>query len=303
MKIFIIILNYNGKKNTLECLGSLEKLEVGKIDLKTIVVDNASNDGSIKAIKKKFFQIKVIESKENLGFGAGNNAGIRYALKFKPDFLLLLNNDTLVDKNLLVDLIKGVKERDKIALVSPKIYFAKGFEFHKERYKEKERGKVIWYAGGRIDWKNILASHRGIDEVDIGRYNSFSKTDFSTGCCMLIRASCLEKIGLLNEKYFMYWEDIDFSLRAKKAGFEVFYDPNPFLWHKNASASGGAGNKTSVYYQTRNRLFFAFKYASLKAKLSVLKEGLKYLFKVKGNKYQQKAVKDFLALKFSKANL
>ena len=113
---------------------------------------------------------------------------------------------------------------------------------------------------------------------------------------LLIRSSVIEKIGFLNPQYFLYWEDIDFCLRAQKAGFKVCFTPEAVIWHKNAASSGGAGKKTSIYYQTRNRLLLTFKYAPFRAKIAVLKEGIKYLFL--GTKWQKRAVKDFFLLKF-----
>lgn len=298
MKISVIILNYNGKKDTLECLESLTKYQISNIKYQIVVVDNGSTDDDVVVIRKKFPKVKIIENKENLGFAEGNNVGIRYTLEDDYDYILLLNNDTLVEKNLLAQLIKVIKSNKKIGLVSPKIYFAPGYEFHKDRYKKNEKGKVIWYAGGIIDWDNILVSHLGVDEVDKRQHGRVEETDFATGCCMLVRKEVFEKIDLFDKKYFLYWEDVDLCLRAKKAGFKIFYVPQAILWHKNASASGGAGGNLSVYYQTRNRMLFALKFAPLKSKIHVLKQGLKYLFS--GNFWQKKAVKDFFLLHFGK---
>lgn len=326
-KVFIIILNFNGKKDTLDCLKSVYQVKnLKSLNVQIVVVDNASTDGSLESIKSKYsYQlvsppgkiskkekassgpicknshtstIKLIKNRVNLGFAEGNNVGIRYSLKNGADYCLILNNDTLVDKNTLFQLIEAMERDGKTGIVSPKIYFAPGFEFHSHRYKKNEQGKVIWFAGGRIDWKNVLASHRGVDEIDIGRYQKTEETDFATGCCMLIKKEVFEKIGFFDQKYFLYWEDIDFCMRAKEAGFKIFYAPEAFLWHKNASSSEGAGGKTAVYYQERNRLLFALKFASLKSKIAVLKQGLGYLFS--GTKLQRKAVKDFLCLRFGR---
>ena len=299
MKVSIIILNYNGQKDTLECLESVNQVRRFKgLKVNIIVVDNNSSDGSVKAIRNKFPQIKVIQNQKNLGFAQGNNIGIRYALKNNTDYIMLLNNDTLVEKNFLVQLIKAMEKDNEIGIISPKIYFAPGFEFHKDRYKNKDKGRVIWYAGGLLDWQNILASHLGVDEIDNGQYNKITETSFVTGCCMLIKREVFNKIGLFNPKYFLYWEDIDLCFRAKKAGFKIFYAPQAKIWHKNASSSGGAGQKTSVYYQTRNRLLFTFKYASLKTKLAILKESIRKLFKA--SSLEKKAIKDFFLFNFGK---
>lgn len=304
MKISIIILNFNGSRDTLDCLKTVKQLELKDSKLEIVVVDNGSSKMEIKKLSDKIqnlktkFKITLIENKQNLGYSEGNNRGIKYALQNKSDYILLLNNDTLVDKNLLIQLIKVAKKKRKAGIVSPKIYFAPGFEYHKNRYQKQNWGKVIWYAGGLFDRQNILASHRGVDEIDQGQYDQIIETAFATGCCMLIKSEVFDKIGLFNPKYFLYWEDIDLCFRAKRAGFKIIYAPLAKIWHKNASSSGGAGQQTSIYYQTRNRLLFACKYAFLKTKFFILKEGLIKFFQ--GNSLEKRAVKDFFLFNFGK---
>ncbi len=279
MKIFIVILNWNGKKDTLECLESLKNLEPGNFELEIIVVDNASTDGSKMEINQRFPEVVLQENKENLGFAEGNNTGTRKALTRGVDYILILNNDTLADKNLLKELL-DVLEKDKtIGMASPKIYFAPGFEYHHDRYQDKERGKVLWYAGGGLDWQNMLATHRGVDEVDRGQYDKTEETDFATGCAMMVRREVFEKIGLFDAKYFLYWEDIDLCQRARKAGFKIFYVPRAVLSHKNASSSDKPGSKLHQYYQTRNRLLFGQRFASTRTKLALTREAFKDIIK------------------------
>lgn len=297
-KVFIIILHFKGLKHTRDCLKSLRKLKTENIEVQIVLVDNNSRDAVKlkKAIKKlSKLKIKLIENKKNLGFAKGNNVGIRYALKNKADYLLILNNDTLVHEDTLAGLIKFAKKDEKIGIVSPLIYFAPGFEFHKKRYKKSDLGKVIWYAGGIIDWKNILARHRGVDEIDIGRYEKAVKTGFATGCCMLIKKQVFDSIGLFNPKYFLYWEDIDLSQRAKNKDFKIYFCPQAILWHKNATSTG-SGGFLHDYYLTRNRLLFGLKYASFKVKASLIKESLVKL--VKGRKGEKRGIIDFWRLKF-----
>jgi len=299
-KVFIIILNFNRKKDILDCLHSVDQVKKLKsLKLEVVVVDNGSTDGSVKAIKEKFPQVKIIVNSKNFGFAKGNNIGIRYALNRRADYCVILNNDTFVDKNFLVQLIKVAERNKKIGLISPKIYFAPGFEYHYERYQKSERGKVIWYAGGKMDWNNILASHRGVDEVDKGQYDKTEVTDFSTGCCMLIRTEFLRKIGLFDEKYFLYWEDNDLSQRLKKAGYKVYFCPQAFIWHKNASLSG-SGSKMHDYYLTRNRFLFGLKYARFRVKLSLIKESLIKLFK--GREGEKMGILDFYLGRWGKGN-
>lgn len=247
--------------------------------MEVVVVDNASTDGSVEEIKTRFKDITMLQNNRNLGFAEGNNVGIKYALAHGADYIILLNNDTVVDKNLVNKLLKAMEKDRTIGIVGPKIYFAPGFEYHSDRYEDKERGKVIWYAGGKIDWQNIYASHRGVDEVDHGQYDKAEETDFVSGCAMTVRREVFEKIGLLDSKYFLYYEDNDLCQRAKRAGFKIFYIPCAFLWHKNAASSEQAGSWVHQYYQTRNRFLFGFKYGKIRAKTALLRESLKFLIK------------------------
>jgi GT2 family glycosyltransferase len=143
-----------------------------------------------------------------------------------------------------------------------------------------------------------LGKHRGVDEVDKGQYDVEKETDFSSGCCMGIKKEVFGKVGFLNERYFLYYEDNDYSQRVKEAGYKVIYTPKAVLWHKNAGSVGGSGSNLQDYYITRNRLLFGMTYASLKTKLALFKESIKFL--LNGRKWQKKGVLDFYLRKFGK---
>ncbi|MCL5676041.1 MAG: glycosyltransferase family 2 protein [Patescibacteria group bacterium] len=302
--IAIVIVNYNGHTDTVECLKSLRVLP-NLQNCQIIVVDNNPTGDSLAKIKEfaskdQNMPLSFIANKNNLGFTGGNNAGIKKALDNKADFILLLNNDTLVDKYLLRSLLEFSAGHPGAGIIGPKIYFASGCEYRKERYQEKERGKVIWYAGGLIDWHNVYLSHRGVDEVDIGQFEKAEETDFVSGCAMFIKREVLEKIGLLDDKYFLYLEDADLCQRAKLAGFKIWFSPKGFLWHKNANASGKPGSELHVYYQTRNRLLFGFKYASIKTKFALWRESMQQLFT---DKTKRHAILDFYLGHFGRSGL
>lgn len=297
-KVAIVILHFFHKDLTVQCLDSVDKLQIADFELQTIVVNNNLKE-NLESLKKKFPKITLLESPKNLGFAGGNNLGIREALKNKADFILILNNDIFLNKNLLVSLVKTAEDKKQAGIIAPKIYFAPGHEFHHDRYQPQERGKVIWYVGGLIDWLNVICSHRGVDEVDHGQYNSFEETDFASGCAMFIKKEVFDKIGFFDEKYFLYLEDVDFCQRAKKAGFKIFYEPKAFLWHLNAGSSA-VGGPLHDYYLTRNRLLFGLKYVSLKTKLCLIKESLNLL--LKGRVWQKTAVKDFYLRNFGQGS-
>lgn len=286
MKITAVILNYRGTKDTISCIKSLKNCIHKDISLQIIVVDNGSEDNSNTLISQQKGIVSLINS-QNFGFTGGMNIGIKKALEENPDYILILNNDIEVDKLFIENLAKKAKNN---TIISPKIYFAKGSEFHKSRYKKNDLGNVIWYAGGKIDWDNILGIHIGVDEVDKGQFEKTREIDFATGAAMLIPTEVIGKIGLLDENYFLYLEDLDYSVRAKKAGFKIIFEPSAIMWHKNAASTGGSGSNLQDYFISRNRLIFAFKYAKLKTKFAVLKQ----LIMQVNQPTKRKAVFDFI---------
>ena len=296
MKIAVIILNYNGKEDTLTCLESLQKVVGDGYTTETIVVDNASGDDSVVEIQEKYPEVKLLINPQNLGFSEGNNVGIRHALTNQADYILLLNNDTTVDGYLFRELLVAEKTIDKSAVMGPKIYFSSGREFHKDRYKPEELGQVLWYAGGKIDWDNVIASHRGVDEVDRGQFNELGKTQFVTGCALFAPRVIFETVGLFDAKLYLYYEDVDFCKRAQKKGYDLYYIPGAKVWHKNAVSSGGSGSDLQVYYQTRNRLLIGMRYAPWKTKLALMREAT--LLLMSGTPTQRYAVGDFLRKKY-----
>jgi len=292
----IIIINFNNLKNTLECLGSVDKLNWS--GLKTIiVVDNHSKIDPKPEISKQFPRVTIINSPKNLGFAEANNAGVKLAKKLSANLVMLLNNDTKVDSNLAKHLYQTLKDTSS-SIAVPKIYFYPGYEFHRNHYKANQRGKVIWYAGGHIDWQNIYGIHEGVDKVDTGQFNKSKKIEFATGCCMMIDLKLLKKIKLFDQRYFLYLEDADFSVRAKKFGATICYQPKAFLYHKNAESTGGSGSSLQDYYFTRNRLLFGFRFASLRTKLALFRESLRFL--VSGSKWKKFGVLDFYLHRFGR---
>lgn len=294
MRLSVVILNYNGTQNTIDCLKSIEKAEHVSSQIKIIVVDNNSKNGLDDKLSN-FQNVTLIANKRNLGFSGGMNIGIKKAIEYKTDYVLILNNDTIVDRLFFNKLLQNL-HKDEIT--APKIYFAKGSEFYKNRYKSSDLGKIIWFAGGKIDWDNVIGLHRGVDEIDMGQFSTEEQVDFATGACMLVPKQIFKKIGFFDEKYFLYLEDMDFCVRAKKAGFKITYKPKAIVWHKNAASSGGSGSTLQDYYISRNRLLFAFKFAKLKTKVAVFKQIIGQIKKPT----RRKAFLDFLLLNFGKGS-
>lgn len=295
-KISVVIVNWNGYADTAVCLASLEKLDKRGAGVDVVVVDNGSTNDSVARLSKAFPSVTILRLDENLGFTGGNNVGIQYALKRGADYVWLLNNDTVVDSKAL-SLMDAFKD-DGVGIAGSKIYFSPGHEYHADRYKKNEQGRVFWFAGGLVDWANVYASHRGVDEVDAGQYDTPEDTMFVTGCSMMLRRSVLEKIGLLDDKFYLYLEDLDICLRAKTAGYRLLYYPKSVVWHVNAGSSGGAGSPIHDYYITRNRLLIGMRYAAFRTKLALLREAVQFL--LRGNAEKKQAVRDFVSGRWGK---
>lgn len=288
-KIAIVTLDYNNHKDTDDYLKSSKILDTSGLDILWLVVDNGS-DESVANIVKKYPGVVWMQTGENIGFAGGFNRGIKYAKEWGAEFVLIVNNDTLfADKYLLKTMLQVFKSNPKVGVVSPKILFAKGYEFQ-DRYKKNELGKVIWYAGGSFDWENIRSVHRGIDDVDNDQYNVSEKTDFVSGCCILVRTDLFDKVGYFEEKLFAYYEDSDWIERLKKVGYDQWYEGNSFINHK-VSRTSVVGSEWSDYLITRNRLWFGNKYASYRTKFALFRESIKLLFF--GRNAQKEGVIDY----------
>ncbi|HYD35340.1 MAG TPA: glycosyltransferase family 2 protein [Vitreimonas sp.] len=291
--ISIVIVHYNTDKDTRECLQSLAKIETRGFNYSVVVVDNASKKPLHLPQQVLNKNIEVLRSESNLGFTGGNNLGIKYAVeKYNSEFVLLLNSDTLVAPEFLSELYTCAKNSSKRGITVPKIYFAKNYEFHQDSYTATQKGNVLWFAGGTIDWTTLSAFHRGVDEVDRGQFNHSTDTDFATGCCMLIAREVLETIGGFDNRYFLYLEDVDLSMRARLNGFSVTFCPSSQVWHKNGGSSGGSGSILQQYYLVRNRVWFAFRYASWRIKLTTIRYAAQLLWS--GNTIERRAMIDVL---------
>ncbi|MGH4049870.1 MAG: glycosyltransferase family 2 protein [Clostridium sp.] len=249
-KVGIVLVNYNGEKFQNDCIRTIKEMTYRNYEI--FVVDNNSKDQSIKTLKEKYSDVNIIETGENCGVAKGNNIGIKKALENGCEYILLLNNDTEVDKEMLSNLIK---KSNKNTLVTCKMYF----------FNNKEK---IWCAGGKIDWSKATTVHFGENEIDDGSNDRSRYVEYTPTCCLLIHKGVFENIGLMDEKYFMYYDDADFVVRANKVGYKVWYESNAKLWHKVSSSSGGSESKIILYYANRNRLYFINKF--YKSKLRVL---------------------------------
>lgn len=291
VKVAITTVNYNGLSDTLELLESLRKLDTKGLETEIIVVDNGSVDLQAEQIKEKFPKITVVKNPENTGSAGGFNSCIKKGLEIGADYVLLLNNDILInDKELLKKLLEVISQNPAIGAVSPKVLFAPGFEFHKDRYAKSEIGHVLWYAGGSFDWNNCFSKHRGIDEVDKGQFDQTEEVEFLNAACILMRKEIFAKNVWFDESFFAYFDDNDFNQKLNLAGFKKVYVGSTSCFHK-VSRTAGIASPISDYYLTRNRLIFGFRYTSLRTKFALLRESVRFM--ISGRPAQKRGVVDF----------
>jgi hypothetical protein len=206
---------------------------------------------------------------ENKGYAHGVNLGINLALNRGYDKFCVINPDIVFANNFVENLFNFFSKSENIVF-GGKIYYAKGFEYHRDRYSKTDLGNVFWYAGGEVDWNNAWTKHRGVDEVDKNQYSKLDKTEFITGCLICFDKKAFEKVGFWDEKYFMYYEDADFCERAKRQQVDLYYNPNLVIWHKNAQSTEGSGSDFHVKYQTSSQLRWGLKFAPWKTKAHLL---------------------------------
>ena len=269
-KVGIILLNYCNYNLTIDCIESIRQSTYQNYEI--IVVDNNSPDHSGKNLSQ-LEGIRFLQMKENLGFAAGNNRGIEVALSDGCEYMMLLNNDTVIDSNMIETL---VSRADANTVVVPKMYY----------FDVECRKDILWYAGGILKYKSSDGIHIGGKQEDSKQYSIEGEATFATGCCMMIHRTILEKVGLLREEYFMYCEDTDYSIRLNKENIRILYVPSAKLWHKVSSSSGGEMSKFIVYYVVRNKIYCAIvNKLGIKTYIYIIAETLYRVLKAKCGKY------------------
>jgi len=249
-KVFIIILNWNGRDDTLVCLDSVRKLDYP--DYHVAVVDNGSTDDSVKAIQACYppaVWLTLIRNDQNLGYTGGNNVGMRHAMEHGAEFVWLLNNDTLVEPDSLSALIKIAGDNPSAGIVGPKVLC------YPNTHLLYSRGESysLWFNRRSVN----------IGEVDQGQDKLPRKVDYVVGCSMLASKTFIEQVSMLDETYFAYFEEIDWCLRGRKKGFDILYVPGAVVYHKGGASTGGTFSATASYYRTRNWIYFTRKHAAV----------------------------------------
>lgn len=275
INLYVIILTYNNEKTIDKLLNSLSPL---KSKLKVMVVDNNSKDYTL-SIVGKYGWVSVLKNKNNLGFSAGNNKGIKYALSKKADVIFILNPDTILRKDFISNMSKSLKEfnmENELGLMGPKIY---------------DESEKIWSLGGKLDKK---------------RYSSIlikkisKNLDYISGTAIFIKKEVFNQIGFFKEDYFLYYEDLDFCQRAKNAGYAMEIDSRISITHKESSTVG-KNSPIMQYYLARNHLLFLSRFAPLRIKIREAIRLPKTLMEAKKRKYELLGIFDFLIRRFGKS--
>lgn len=256
-QVAIIILTFNSAQHIRECLASLATLDYPNFQV--VIVDNASTDDTVQLARTFTPAPKVIVNETNLGYAEGNNVGLRYALSVNADYAFVLNDDVTVAPDLLTQLIRAAQADPRAALLGPIIY-------------HHSTPAVIQSAGGTLG--NWTFPHRGINEPERGQFDRVESVVWLSGCAILASCRALKTIGLFDPDFFMYWEDVDWCLRAHKAGYRVLLVPQAKLWHKGVQISYAPSPRVA-YYMARNELYLLAKHrASLVAQA---KAWIKYI--------------------------
>lgn len=301
--VYIVILNWNNAPDTIECLESLLNSNYWPFIL--LVVDNGSKNGSVNKIRDRYPEIKIIELESNLGYAEGNNVGIQYALESGAEYVMVLNNDTLVEPTMLHELVRFADTNQNIGMIGPKMFCV---------YPEN----TLYAAGSFINWYRGETIHRGMfqPEVKSPKPQGPEPVDFIVGCGVLVSRRFVEKVGMMNTEYFLNFEDVEWGVRAWQNGFEVWFTPYAIMWHK-VSATLGMASPANTYYMTRNALLFFWKNAPFFSRwiaipsivIRSLRNILAWTFKsqYKTKEYQQlryanmQAIYDFIRGRFGKS--
>jgi len=244
----IVVLNWNGKDDTVECLHSLYHCSYTNMHI--YIVDNASSDGSVAIIEKIFadkINLTIIESGGNLGFSGGNNVGSKQAIDDGMEYVMLLNNDTEVDPGFIEPLVNVFEEDESVGVATSKIYFA-------------HPSKKLWFFGGFMDRNSGIGGPVGGQVEDVGQFDKVLECDYATGCVLMAKSSLLKRVGLLDDDYFYLCEDADFCFRVNDIGLKILAIPESIVWHKvSASLEGGEESPFRLYFRARNQMMLVSK--------------------------------------------
>jgi len=244
--VIVVILNWNRCDDTIRCVESVQRLRYPRFTV--VVVDNGSTDGSPGTLAKRFPGLEVIETGSNLGYAGGNNAGIHWALRRGADHVLILNNDTIVDPDVLAELTRVAGGDRTIGVVGPKVLC------------EPDRHLIYSCGESQSLWFNVRRIATGQPDRDVGR--NPRDVAYVVGCAILVSREFIERVGLLDDVFFAYYDEVDWCFRGRRLGYRVVCAPAAVVYHKGEASSGKGLNPITAYYRTRNWVYFMRKHAS-----------------------------------------
>lgn len=222
--VCILVLNWNGADDTLDCLHSLQELSYSNAEV--VVIDNGSEDDSVNKIRLEYPKIRILELESNLLYGGGNNAGLGWAVEHEFEYVVFLNNDTTVEADFLEPLIAGFESSKKVGMIAPLMCYS-------------ATPDLVWYGGGRVNlWTGVVEHHHIREHISVIEPN-LRKTDYITGCCLMMPTKLATSLGGFDLSFKMYGEDVDLSLRARAVGYELLFEPNSKIYHKVSASVGG----------------------------------------------------------------
>jgi hypothetical protein len=249
--VSVIITVWNQVEHTIACLETIAQQDYG--DLSVLVVDNGSTDDTIQQVSSNHPSVEILMLPENLGPTRGYNTGFRHALEQGTDLVFLLNNDTLLAPNCISELIKEVRKSPDIGLVMPKIYYA-------------DDPNRIWSIGGKENKWNYEVQRPAENKIDNGQWDEPADIDDAPFTAVLLTREVLEKVGLPDEGFFLYYEDRDYSRRMQDAGYRLRLAPAAHMWHKVSMSSGGSGSPSERYWMARSGVQFFQKNVGMRSR-------------------------------------
>jgi GT2 family glycosyltransferase len=235
--IYVVTLTWNQKDDTLACLESLSQMTYSNYRL--LLVDNASSDGTVEAVREVYPEVEIVVNNCNLGFPGGFNVGMQHALDQGAEYVLIINNDTAVAPDMLDQLVAEAGPSD-VGMLAPKIYYA-------------DPPDLIWSVGGDCHPWLLEMTHKGDKQWDRGQWEQVIERDFLVGCALLFTRQMLAEVGMFDMLYYpIYYEDVDLCIRARRTGYRLLLVPQARMWHKVSASGGGADSPRERYLMARN---------------------------------------------------
>ena len=262
--VCVVVLNWNGVDDTLRCLESLAKIDYPQF--RVLVVDNGSTDDSRDRLRlfRPCYALDLLETGRNLGYAGGNNFGVKRALDLGAKWLLILNNDTTVSPDLLTQLTNAAERNPSAGVFCARVMYS-------------EPSKIVSFDGARWNVRRARMERPGQDKPEHTLSREDHVTDYACGAALFFHADVTRKIGLLDERFFLVWEDADWCFRARAAGWQCIVVPKAKVWHKVGSSFGSEDSPLRTYFTVRNRLLWCKRHASSSAYLKVWFQGIRWL--------------------------